>query len=142
MKPGTSEAARNRCYNSTVKKLQARAEHQVLLLQQAKEGIDHEHELQLVSCDQWSTRFALNPSKQVLTKSPCPVQILADGICQQKVMYEQLKPLHDAWLQGEHLESRWEPSGSADCATLVKLVDNCNPMLSALLSVGAVEATS
>lgn len=47
-----AEAAKGKAkYNSTLKKLQARAEHQVLLLQQAKEGLDLEHELQHVSDD-------------------------------------------------------------------------------------------
>jgi hypothetical protein len=136
----SAEAAKGKAkYNSTVKKLQARAEHQVLLLQQAKEGIDLEHELQHVSNVRLCLCLVLHPSsKQVLTKTPCFVQVLADGICQQKVLYEQLKPLHDAWLQGEHLETRWEPTGNADWDTLVKLVDNCNPMLSALFTVRAV----
>lgn len=88
------------------------------------------------------THLALHPSKQVLKQDlyGC-AQVLADGICQQKVLYEHLKPLHNAWLQGDHMKG-WEPTGNMECDTLVKLVDNCNPMLSAMLMVGAVQAAS
>jgi len=110
-------------YMASFKKLQAHAEHQELLIQQTKDNITLEHEQH---------------------------RVLADGICQQKVLYELVIPLHHEWMQQPVAEdctsSQWlrscadgvvRPPGSG-WDTLVSLVASCNNMLAAILQVGRV----
>jgi hypothetical protein len=76
------------------------------------------------------------------------LQVLADGICQQKALYELIIPLHQQWLlhaSADRVHERWLtdcPSSSCslsrlDCSTLLGLVVNCNPMLAAICQVSA-----
>jgi hypothetical protein len=103
-------------YVNTVKKLQAQAEQQAQLHQELSQQI----------------------GLQLLGQS-----VLADGICQQKVVYDVIIPLHQQWLQDpdqdlagcQHQQhSRWQLP-HPELATLVGLMENCNPIVSSLLKV-------
>jgi hypothetical protein len=75
------------------------------------------------------------------------VQLLADGICQQKVVYQLLVPLHQRWLLhpcANPVHEHWLSSCIDSCSssqldwgTIVGLMANCNPMLAALFEVSA-----
>lgn len=114
-KPGRSKYV----YVNTVKKLQAQADSQAQLHQELSQQI----------------------GLQLLAQS-----VLADGICQQKVVYDVIIPLHQQWLQdpsiaaadqgvaGCQQQQRWQMP-HPELATLVGLMENCNPIVSALLRV-------
>lgn len=75
--------------------------------------------------------------------------MLADGICQQKLLTEFLEPLHQLWLQhpdAAAVHTEWLSAAVNGCwgcsnqdwGTLVGLVANCNNMVSSLLKVSAM----
>lgn len=68
----------------------------------------------------------------------CAVQLLADGICQQRLLYELLVPLHQQWLRNDDSVasiSSWCAADDNSRGELVDMVASCNPIVAALLKV-------
>lgn len=70
--------------------------------------------------------------------------ILADGVCQQMVLYDVVMPTQQQWLAVEPCRAQQQKSWVHDpqqvtngpgLSSVVQLVETCNPMLKAVLNV-------
>jgi hypothetical protein len=88
----------------------------------------------------------LEASEQVSVEAAEQVEfqlILADGVCQQMVLYDVMMPKHQPWLDVEPCTAQQQVPEKqitiSQSSRVVQLVDNCNPMLRAMFYVSVVE---